>query len=151
MASVGQKNTGAEVLLRCALHRVGLRYRLHDRSLPGTPDLVFPCFHAAVFVHGCYWHSHGCYRSTVPKSRREFWTEKFDANRLRDERNLRLLHDSGWRILIVWECSLRGKTAKTSSAIAKAVKAWLESSQSIGEMEGIPSGVASSKTCVTQR
>jgi DNA mismatch endonuclease (patch repair protein) len=87
MASVGQKDTGAELLLRGALHKIGLRYRLHDRSLAGSPDLVFPRFHAVVFVHGCYWHSHGCYRSTVPKSRREFWTKKFDANRARDERN----------------------------------------------------------------
>src|SRR6185295_17171391 len=88
MASVGQKNTGAEKILRSALHKAGLRYRLHDRTLPGSPDLVFPRFRAAIFVHGCYWHAHGCHRSTVPKSRRDFWTDKFHANRLRDERNL---------------------------------------------------------------
>lgn len=87
MASVGQKNTSAELALRTALYHIGLRYRLHDRSLPGSSDLVFPRFHAVVFVHGCYWHSHGCYRSTVPKSRRDFWTEKFDANRSRGGRN----------------------------------------------------------------
>src|SRR5882672_7370771 len=98
MASVGQKDTGAELLLRRALHRIGLRYWLHDRSLPGSPDLVFPRFRAAVFVHGCYWHSHGCYRSTVPKSRTQFWTDKFDANRSRDGKNLRLLLESGWRV-----------------------------------------------------
>ena len=91
MSRVGQKNTGTEILLRAALHRAGLRYRLHDRSLPGSPDLVFPRFRAVVFVHGCYWHSHGCYRSTVPKSWRQFWTAKFDANRSRDEKNLNLL------------------------------------------------------------
>ena len=66
--SVGQKDTGAEILLRRALHKIGLRYKLHDRSLPGSPDIVFPRFHAVVFVHGCYWHSHGCHRSTVPKN-----------------------------------------------------------------------------------
>src|ERR1700733_2282397 len=94
MASVGQKDTGAEVLLRRALHKIGLRYKLHENSLPGSPDLVFPGFRAVVFVHGCYWHSHGCYRSTVPKSRREFWTGKFAANRARDSRNeLRLVEN----------------------------------------------------------
>jgi DNA mismatch endonuclease (patch repair protein) len=138
MASVGQKDTGAELLLRRALHKIGLRYRLHCRSLHGSPDLVLRRFRAVVFVHGCYWHSHGCYRSTVPKSRQPFWIEKFSANRRRDERDLRLLHESGWRVLTVWECALRGKTARTSSVIAKAVKAWLASSDDIGEIAGMP-------------
>jgi DNA mismatch endonuclease (patch repair protein) len=138
MASVGQKNTGAEIVLRSALHHVGLRYRLHDRSLPGSPDLVFPRFHAAVFVHGCYWHSHGCYRSTIPKSRTQFWTDKFDANRSRDERNVYLLLDNGWRVLTVWECALRGKTAQPCSAVAEAVKAWLKSSEQVGQIAANP-------------
>jgi len=134
MASVGQKDTGAELLLRSALHKIGLRYSLHDRSLPGSPDLVFPRFCAVVFVHGCYWHSHGCYRSTVPKSRREFWTEKFRANRSRDERNSLALLRRGWRVLTVWECALRGKTAAPSAAVAKKVKSWLESSIAVAEI-----------------
>src|SRR5258708_27431365 len=105
MSRVGQKNTGPELVLRSALHRMGLRYRLHDRSLPGSPDLVFPRFRAVIFVHGCYWHSHGCYRSTVPKSRNEFWTEKFATNRSRDEKNISSLLRDGWRVLTVWECA----------------------------------------------
>lgn len=137
MSCVGQKDTGAEVLLRSVLHRIGLRYRLHDRSLPGSPDLVFPRFSSVVFVHGCYWHAHGCYRSTVPKSRRQFWIDKFHSNRTRDERTVRLLLESGWRVLTVWECALRGKTAQPSSAIAQGVKAWLDSSEKLGEMAGI--------------
>jgi DNA mismatch endonuclease, patch repair protein len=129
MSSVGQKDTGAELLLRRALHRAGLRYRLHDQSLPGSPDLVFPQFRAVVFVHGCYWHAHGCYRSTVPKSRKKFWVEKFAANRKRDSRKKNLLIDNGWRVLTIWECALRGKSAKSATAIAKGVKSWLESSR----------------------
>ena len=78
--------------------------------LPGSPDLVFPRYRAVIFVHGCYWHSHGCYKSTVPKSRREFWEDKFRANRERDERNVALLRERGWRVLTVWECELIGKT-----------------------------------------
>ena len=132
MASVGQKNTGAETALRCALHAAGLRYRLHDRKLPGSPDLVFPRYRAVIFVHGCYWHSHGCYKSTVPKSRREFWQDKFEANRERDERNVRLLRDHGWRVLTVWECVLKGKTAEPAEDVAEAVKEWLDSDKAVG-------------------
>jgi DNA mismatch endonuclease (patch repair protein) len=136
MASVGQKDTGAELLLRRALHKIGLRYRLHDRSLPGSPDVIFSRFHAVVFVHGCYWHSHGCYRSTVPKSRHEFWAEKFEANRSRDERNVRLLHDSGWRVLTVWECALRGKNALPPHKVAGEVRAWLRGTDRQGQVSG---------------
>ena len=79
MSSVGQKNTSAERILRSVLHKEGLRYRLHVKNLPSSPDLVFPRFGAVIFVQGCYWHSHGCYKSPVPKSSRAFWTEEFKA------------------------------------------------------------------------
>ena len=138
MASVGQKNTGAELLLRKALHKNGLRYCLHDRSLPGSPDLVFPRFGAVVFVHGCYWHSHGCYRSTVPKSHNDFWTDKFRTNRARDDRNVRFLLEEGWRVFTVWECALTGKTAKPFDTVARSVRKWLESSRKRGEVAGSP-------------
>ena len=136
MSSVGQKDTGPETLLRHALHKAGLRYRLHDRMLPGSPDLVFPRFGAVIFVHGCYWHSHGCYKSTLPKSRREFWDAKFRANRARDERNLTQLYEGGWRVMTVWECILKGKTSVPVREIAETVKLWLHSSEVIGETPG---------------
>ncbi|WP_240538006.1 very short patch repair endonuclease [Bradyrhizobium japonicum] len=135
MASVGQKDTGPEVLLRKALHRRGLRYKLHDRALPGSPDLVFPRFEAVVFVHGCYWHSHGCYRSTMPKSRKAFWTAKFAANRARDARNRAELSERGWRVLTVWECALRGRTARSLDGLAKRVESWLKSKKRCGDIE----------------
>ena len=125
MSSVGQKDTGPETLLRSALHKARLRYRLHDRRLPGSPDLVFPRYRAVIFVHGCYWHSHGCYKSTVPKSRREFWEDKFRANRERDERNVALLRERGWRVLTVWECELIGKHALPLDEVAKQIRGWL--------------------------
>lgn len=143
MASVGQKDTGPEKLLRAALHKRGLRYRLHDRSLPGSPDLVFPRFRAVIFVHGCYWHAHSCYRSTLPKTRRDFWSKKFKDNKERDERKVRQLLETGWRVLIVWECVLVGKIALPSSEIAEAVKNWLESPDTAGE---IPGGVFSANS-----
>ena len=136
MASVGQKDTGPEISLRSALHKRGLRYRLHDRNLPGSPDLVFPRFLAVIFVHGCYWHSHGCYRSTVPKTRRKFWSKKFEDNKERDERKIRQLLEEGWRVLIVWECALVGKSSRSIDCIADVVCAWLDSADARGEISG---------------
>ena len=136
MASVGQKNTGAELVLRRALHKIGLRYNLHDRSLPGSPDLAFTRFHAVIFVHGCYWHSHGCYRSTVPKTRHRFWTEKFRANKSRDKRNASSLLKSGWRVLTVWECVLLGKNAWPVHELTTQVCAWLHGTERRGQFSG---------------
>ena len=126
MSSVGRKDTGPEKLLRSALHRAGLRYRLHDKGLPGTPDLVFPRFGAVTFIHGCFWHSHGCYKSTVPKTRQDFWEEKFRANRRRDDRNRKELRVRGWRVLVVWECSLLGKLAQRLEDVVGETHSWLE-------------------------
>ena len=138
MSSVGQKDTGPEILLRHSLHKAGLRYRLHDRTLPGSPDLVFPRFKAVVFVHGCYWHSHGCYKSTVPKSRREFWKNKFRVNRERDERNAMLLRKRGWRVLTVWECVLVGKHARSRDTLVARTRAWLSGANEQGEIPENP-------------
>jgi len=126
MSRVGQKNTGPEIILRSILHRTGFRYRLHDRTLPGSPDLVFRRFGAVIFVHGCYWHSHGCHRSTVPKSHRVFWKDKFAANRRRDGRNVRLLEECGWRVMVVWECELLGKNASPAHEVAERIREWLQ-------------------------
>jgi DNA mismatch endonuclease, patch repair protein len=136
MSSVGQKNTGPEKLLRRALHERGIRYRLHDRKLPGSPDLVLPKYRAVIFVHGCYWHSHGCYRSTVPKSRVEFWTQKFEDNRGRDARNVEALRAKQWRVMTVWECALKGKAALTIDEVAQHVIKWLNSKDAEAEMCG---------------
>ena len=136
MSSVGQKDTGPETLLRSALHTAGLRYRLHDRRLPGSPDLVFPRYRAVIFVHGCYWHSHGCCKSTVPKSRREFWEDKFRANRERDERNVTLLRKRGWRVLTVWECALIGKHALPLDEVTKQIRGWLIGQENFEQVSG---------------
>jgi DNA mismatch endonuclease (patch repair protein) len=138
MASVGQRDTGVEVMLRSALHRMGLRYRLHVRSLPGSPDLVFPRYRAVVFVHGCYWHAHGCHRSTVPRSSHGFWSEKFAANRLRDAKKEAALINAGWRVMTVWECTLRGKTARQPEEVAAAIRKWLRSSARHGRVGDPP-------------
>ena len=106
MSRIRSKDTKPELHLRKALHRMGFRYRLHDRKLPGSPDLVFPKYKAVIFVHGCFWHRHGCKWTTIPSSRKYFWNAKFAANVERDSKNVRELEALGWRVLIVWECEL---------------------------------------------
>jgi DNA mismatch endonuclease, patch repair protein len=104
MQSVGVKNTGPELTLRRLLHVLGFRYRLHSKNLPGKPDLVFPKRKKVIFVHGCFWHSHGCKKGQAPKSRLNYWEPKLAANRERDKRNREQLHDLGWSVLTIWAC-----------------------------------------------
>ncbi|MGB5232283.1 MAG: DNA mismatch endonuclease Vsr [Desulfoprunum sp.] len=114
MSKVRSRDTKPEWILRCGLHRLGFRYRLKNSNLPGSPDLVFPKFHAAVFVHGCYWHRHpGCKAASTPKSNIDFWDKKFTENVERDRRIIRQLENLGWRILVVWECELTKKAVET--------------------------------------
>lgn len=108
MAGIRGKNTTPEVRLRKSLHGAGFRFRLHSAKLPGRPDIVLPRFHAAIFVHGCFWHRHeGCRNASVPKSNAAFWAEKFASNVERDAMNLAGLKEVGWRVAIVWECAIR--------------------------------------------
>jgi DNA mismatch endonuclease (patch repair protein) len=112
MSLVRSKNTKPELIVRTLVHRLGFRFRLHVAALPGTPDLVFPRLGAVVFVHGCFWHRHPSSRCTLarlPKTRREFWIEKLEGNRRRDEANARKLRNQGWKVLQIWECELRDK------------------------------------------
>lgn len=105
MRAVRRANTTPEILVRKAAHGLSLRFRLHRRDLPGTPDLVFPKLRTVVFVHGCFWHRHsGCTRATTPKTRAAFWLEKFDANVTRDKRTTAKLRALGWRVIVIWEC-----------------------------------------------
>ena len=125
MASVKQRDTGPEVRLRKALHRLGYRYKLNVKSLPGSPDLVFPRYKAVIFVHGCFWHAHGCKYSSVPSTRTEFWEEKFRANRERDVRKVDQLVKAGWRVLVVWECTIKGKST-LQGGVAVTIADWLK-------------------------
>lgn len=108
MSRIRGKDTKPEMLIRRGLHARGLRYRLHDRSLPGRPDLVFPKYRTVVFIHGCFWHAHGCSLSKFPQTRQDFWTSKLRANVERDRKATEKLASLGWRVLIVWECAIRG-------------------------------------------
>lgn len=137
MASVSQRDTGPEMLLRRTLHRHGLRYRLHDKRLAGSPDLVLPRFRAVIFVHGCFWHDHkGCKFSTKPSSRKEFWREKFKANRKRDRRNCDALIVAGWRVMVVWECAIKALKDDEVHKLGHCVAKWLKSNERFGELSG---------------
>jgi len=110
MSRVRSKDTRPEMTVRRIVHRLGYRYRLHGKGLPGKPDLVFASRHKVIFVHGCFWHRHGdsaCKLARLPKSRLDFWLPKLEANKARDAKTRRLLELSGWKNLVIWECELK--------------------------------------------
>ena len=125
MSRIRGKDTKPELLLRRGLHARGFRFRLHRRDLPGCPDLVFPRFHAVVFVHGCFWHGHACPMFKSPTTRPEFWAAKIEGNRARDLRVSENLEAEGWRTLVVWECTLRGPQRVPIEQVLARVSAWL--------------------------
>lgn len=107
MSSVRSKDTGPEMVVRRHLHRIGYRYQLHRRDLPGCPDLVFPSRRKVILVHGCFWHGHGCRWGRLPKSNLEYWKPKIEANEARDREVERRLREARWNALVVWQCELR--------------------------------------------
>jgi DNA mismatch endonuclease (patch repair protein) len=107
MARIRGKDTEPERAVRRLLHAMGFRFRLHRRDLPGTPDIVLPGRRKAIFVHGCFWHGHGCGRARLPKTRLDYWGPKIAANRARDARKTAALRRAGWSVAAVWECQLR--------------------------------------------
>jgi DNA mismatch endonuclease, patch repair protein len=110
MAGIKARDTKPEIVVRSWLHRAGFRFRVHRRDLPGSPDIVLPRWNAVIFVHGCFWHRHpGCAMAATPRSRAKFWNAKFAANIERDRRNVLALRRSGWRVKVVWECSLKAR------------------------------------------
>ena len=118
MSRIRAVDTKPELFLRRALHAKGYRFRTHLRELPGRPDLVFTRRHAVIFVHGCFWHRHGCKKTYNPKSRQEFWQDKFAGNVNRDKRNQYLLARNGWRVLVVWECETTSDSTLLDRVIA---------------------------------
>ena len=117
MARIKSRDTKPEMMVRSTLHRLGYRYRLHVKGLPGSPDIVFPSRKKIILVNGCFWHGHTCPRGrSIPKSNVEFWVTKIQTNRQRDARTLRKLRREGWRVLTVWECRIK-KDAWLSMAL----------------------------------
>jgi DNA mismatch endonuclease (patch repair protein) len=108
MRAVKGRDTNPELVVRRLVHKLGFRFRLHGDALPGSPDLVFAGKKKVIFVHGCFWHGHSCFRGArIPKTNTTYWTEKIRRNRLRDKSSNRLLREAGWRLLVIWECELK--------------------------------------------
>ena len=124
MAAIRSASTKPEVTLRRALWREGFRYRMNDKRLPGTPDIVLPKYRTVIFVHGCFWHGHkDCKNYTVPKTNTDFWTAKIARNQERDQDTWRQLEAKGWSVIIVWECELKkGRLQETVRATASAIR-----------------------------
>jgi DNA mismatch endonuclease (patch repair protein) len=127
MSRTQGKGSRPEMLVRKLVHRMGFRFRLHRRDLPGTPDLVFPSRRKIIFVHGCFWHGHGstkCDRGALPKTRIEYWAPKIARTRERDENAIRQLEDAGWEVLVLWECELgRGASSELAERLSEFLRA----------------------------
>jgi len=136
MSGIRGSNTKPELLLRKGLHALGFRFRLHDRSLPGKPDIVLPRYKAVIFAHGCFWHGHDCHLFKWPSTRPEFWQAKIARNRAVDERTEAALSEAGWRQAIVWECALKGKTRLPLEEVLLACAEWLKSDRPRLEIRG---------------
>ncbi|MGF6157409.1 DNA mismatch endonuclease (patch repair protein) [Ensifer sp. KUDG1] len=136
MSGIRGTNTKPEILLRKGLHALGFRFRLHDRSLPGKPDIVLPRYKAVIFAHGCFWHGHDCHLFKWPSTRPEFWQAKIARNRAVDERTEVALSESGWRQAIVWECALKGKTRLPLEEVILSCAEWLKSDRPRLEIRG---------------
>jgi len=136
MSGIRGTDTKPEMMLRRGLHARGFRFRLHDRFLPGKPDLVFSRYHAVLFAHGCFWHGHDCHLFRLPSTRPELWAAKISRNREVDQRTDEALAQLGWRIGIVWECGLKGRIRRNLDDVISACAQWLCSDRMRLEIRG---------------
>ena len=137
MSCIKSKNTRPELLIRKALHRKGFRFRLHPKNAPGRPDIVLPRWRVAILVHGCFWHGHDCHLFRLPSTRRAFWEAKISRNRERDAEVCNALRDAGWRVMVIWECALKGRTRVDSDILIDRLCSWIGADQSAGEIAGV--------------
>ena len=136
MAGIRGKNTKPEMAIRRGLHAMGFRYLLHDKRLPGKPDLVLPKYRAAIFVHGCFWHGHNCHLFKWPKTRTDFWRKKINRNQAVDQSAIRALKLAGWRCCVIWECGLKGRESLPAEKTLDRISRWLVSGKRQYELRG---------------
>jgi DNA mismatch endonuclease (patch repair protein) len=129
MSGIRHKNTKPEIIVRKALFNRGYRYRLHYKGLPGKPDLVLPKYKAIIFINGCFWHRHDCHLFKWPKSNVNFWKDKITGNQKRDIKNQNALEDTGWRVMVVWECELKGKSSDDIQKRIDKLEFWLHDNE----------------------
>lgn len=137
MSGIRGKDTKPELVIRKKLHALGFRYKLHDKKLPGKPDLVFPKYNAVIFVNGCFWHGHNCHLFKWPTSREEFWRNKITRTKEKDRENIEKLLKDGWRILQIWECALKGRERLPIETIIEHAALWLQSEQLQLDIRGV--------------
>ena len=138
MSGIRGRDTKPELMIRKGLFARGFRYRLHDKRLPGKPDLVFPKYNAVIFVHGCFWHGHDCHLFKWPKTRTDFWRKKIDRNRQKDAEAFLSLKDDGWYVLTVWECALKGKNKLLLRHVIDLISDWLKFACKDKVIKGMP-------------
>lgn len=131
MAGIKGKNTLPELVVRRALHARGFRFRLHDKALAGKPDIVLPKWKAVIFVHGCFWHMHDCSNFKLPKTRTDFWLKKLNSNVTRDAVHIRQLQSDGWRIALVWECSIKKAFKSGGNVLFTCLSDWVQDRSSL--------------------
>jgi len=136
MSGIGGKNTRPERLIRSELHRRGFRFRIHYSNLPGKPDIVFPKHKAIITVHGCFWHGHHCHLFKWPSSNPEFWRNKIEENISRDSGNLEKYKAAGWRVLVIWECAVKGKSRLEPETLMNTIEEWIRSDDPFVEIQG---------------
>jgi DNA mismatch endonuclease, patch repair protein len=137
MSGIRGKDTKPEIMVRRLLHRLGYRFRIHRKDLPGRPDIVLPKWQTVIFVNGCYWHGHSdCHLFRPPKTRTEFWTGKIASNQVRDQRNYSELHEAKWKIVVIWECALSKKRRLSDAKLEGILTAALSSPASFLEIRG---------------
>ncbi|MCT4607603.1 MAG: very short patch repair endonuclease [Pelagimonas sp.] len=139
MSAIRSKNTKPELLIRRGLHARGFRFRLHEKSLPGTPDIVLRRFNALIDVRGCFFHGHDCDLFRLPRTRRDFWESKISSNRARDIKTAKELQAMGWRVATVWECALRGSKKVNLETVIDSLSQWLSSDEKLFEIRGVDS------------
>ena len=136
MAAIRSRDTKPEMIVRKALHAAGLRFRLHIRNMPGKPDLVLARHRAVIFVNGCFWHHHDCHLFKWPATRAEFWQAKISRNVANDVRAISQLKKDGWRVGVIWECALKGRTRLDATEAMQEVTDWIKSSKETLSIRG---------------
>lgn len=136
MSGIRSKNTKPELLIRSQLHKMGFRFRIHVRELPGKPDIVLKKYNAVIMVNGCFWHHHNCDLFKWPKTRPDFWKKKIELNATRDVENIASLKSMGWRICTIWECAIKGRKKMELTDIINLTVSWLKSEDQTLEISG---------------
>lgn len=132
MSAIRGKDTKPEVIIRKELHKRGYRYRKNVKNLPGKPDIVLPKYKAVIFVNGCFWHMHDCKYFKMPNTRREWWKKKLSDTKRRDQLKINELMDSGWRVLVIWECQTKGKDfTSNKELLMNEIVCWMDSQSTL--------------------